>query len=86
MHTLLATTPELLFERQPLEDTASGCIITADVRLDNREELLGGLDISERSASVGDAGVILAAYLAGRSLCRATAGRFRLRHLGWART
>ena len=69
VHTLLATTPELLFERQPLEDTASGCIITADVRLDNREELLGGLDISERSASVGDAGVILAAYLAWGEVC-----------------
>ncbi len=69
VHTLLATTPESLFERQPLEDTASGCIITADVRLDNREELLDGLGISERSASIGDAGIILAAYLAWGEAC-----------------
>lgn len=69
VHTLLATTPELLFERQPLEDTASGCIITADVRLDNREELLDGLGISERSALIGDAGIILAAYLAWGEAC-----------------
>lgn len=39
-HTRLATTPESLFERLPLTEAASGCVITADVRLDSRDELL----------------------------------------------
>jgi asparagine synthetase B (glutamine-hydrolysing) len=34
--TLLATTPEAVGERLPLTHRASGCVITGDVRLDNR--------------------------------------------------
>jgi asparagine synthase (glutamine-hydrolysing) len=60
-HTLLATTPELQIERQPLEHRETGCVITADVRLDNRDELFDLLAI--RDAAIGDAGLILAAYL-----------------------
>ena len=37
-HTSLATTPEALVEMLPLNDGDSGCTITADARLDNREE------------------------------------------------
>jgi asparagine synthase (glutamine-hydrolysing) len=50
-HTLLATTPELVFERQPFEHSETGCVITADVRLDNRDELLDsfGTSCSTRS-------------------------------------
>ena len=62
-HTLLATTPELQFEQQPLEHAETGCTITADVRLDNREELASALDIRRPLESVGDAQLILAAYL-----------------------
>ena len=54
-HTLLATTPELMFERQPFKHAETGCVITADVRLDNREELLAAFGLSDRSESVGDA-------------------------------
>ncbi|MDW8319090.1 MAG: asparagine synthase-related protein [Anaerolineae bacterium] len=61
--TLLATTPELLAEPQPVVHAATGCAIAADVRLDNREELLAALG-PEAEAVVGDAGLILAAYLA----------------------
>jgi len=61
-HTLLATTPESLVERQPRVHSRSGCVITADVRLDNRRELLDALHLPERETTVGDAALILAAY------------------------
>jgi asparagine synthase (glutamine-hydrolysing) len=60
-HTLLATTHELLIEPQPFEHPETGCVITADVRLDNREELIAALDIHRDP--VGDAEIILGAYL-----------------------
>lgn len=62
-HTLLATTPERQFERQPHRHAGSGCVITADVRLDNREELIGALEPGRHPDSIGDAELILAAYL-----------------------
>ncbi len=62
-HTLLSSTPQLAWERQPVMHAASGCVITADVRLDNREALLAQLNLSERAAEIGDAGLILEAYL-----------------------
>jgi len=62
-HTLLATTPELMFERQPFEHRETGCVITADVRLDYRGELLGALGVAEQRDDVGDAELILLAYL-----------------------
>ena len=62
-HTLLATTPELLFERQPFRHEETGCVITADVRLDNRGELLDSFGLNERHDSIGDAELILRAYL-----------------------
>lgn len=63
--TLLATTPELQAEPQPVVHRATGCAIAADVRLDNREDLLAALG----STAVGDAGLILAAYLAWGEQC-----------------
>jgi asparagine synthase (glutamine-hydrolysing) len=68
-HTLLATTPELEFERQPWTHKESGCVITADVRLDNRDELLDALALSEQRGSLGDAGLVLSAYLAWGDAC-----------------
>jgi asparagine synthase (glutamine-hydrolysing) len=68
-HTLLATTPEMLFERQPLVHADTGCAITADVRLDNRNELLEALALSERHDSIGDAELILTAYLSWGDAC-----------------
>ena len=62
-HRLLATTPESVQEQLPLRHSASGCVITADVRLDNRAELLAGLGIAHRASSIGDAEIILLAYL-----------------------
>ncbi len=68
-HTLLATTPELQFERQPFTHPETGCLITADVRLDNRDELSDALGLGERVPSVGDAELILAAYLKWGDQC-----------------
>jgi asparagine synthase (glutamine-hydrolysing) len=68
-HTLLATIPEALAERLPLADGASGCVITADVRLDNRAELLEALRLEDLAATVGDAGLVLAAYLRWDTAC-----------------
>lgn len=68
-HTLLATTPEAVHERLPLEHAPSGCVITADVRLDNREELFAALDLRGRAAEIGDTELVLAAYLAWGNAC-----------------
>ncbi len=68
-HALLATTPESLFEQLPLRHATSGCVITADVRLDNRPALLADLGIAKRSADIGDAEIILWAYLTWGEAC-----------------
>ncbi|MES2902596.1 MAG: asparagine synthase-related protein [Pseudomonadota bacterium] len=62
-HTLLATTPEALVEKLPLTDPATGCTITADVRLDNREELIAALGLGGETRTIGDGELILRAYL-----------------------
>ena len=62
-HTLLATTPEALVEVLPLTEPSSGCTITADVRLDNREELLTALGLGGETRIIGDGELILRAYL-----------------------
>jgi asparagine synthase (glutamine-hydrolysing) len=62
-HTLLATTPEALVERLPMTHADSGCTITADVRLDNREELLAALGLSGETRVIGDGELVLLAYL-----------------------
>lgn len=57
-HAMLHTTAESHHEPQPLVDAQLA--IVADVRLDNRAELLSLLNI--RGESIGDAALILAAY------------------------
>ena len=56
-HQMLWTTPESLHEKLPLE--ADGLVITADARVDNREELLPELGLRE---DVSDSEVILETY------------------------
>ena len=68
-HTLLATTPELMFERQPFKHAETGCVITADVRLDNRDELLNSFGLIAQRNSIGDAELILLAYLKWNEEC-----------------
>ena len=62
-HTLLATTPEALVEVLPLADPASGCTITAEARLDNRDELLAALELGSAARTIGDGELVLRAYL-----------------------
>jgi asparagine synthase (glutamine-hydrolysing) len=62
-HALLATTPEALVEKLPLHHGESGCTVTADVRLDNRDQLLLALGIRAAGRTLGDGELILLAYL-----------------------
>lgn len=68
-HTLLATTPESLVEVLPLADEDSGCTITADARIDNREELITALELTAQTRSIGDGELILRAYLQWGEQC-----------------
>lgn len=60
---MLHVTPESLTEALPWRDPASGLVITADARLDNREELLQKLSLNATEfRGVGDTSIILKAY------------------------
>ena len=59
---MLWTTAESQHERLPFADPLDGLAITADVRLDNRAELLSLLGMAADAASVTDSSLVLAAY------------------------
>lgn len=60
-HRMLWTTPESLTERLPYE--RNGLVITADARIDNRDELIATLGLTGRPAGeMADSQLILAAY------------------------
>lgn len=62
VHVLMRMTPEDRFDRQPWRG-ASGAIITADLRLDNRDEVLAQLGIAHQDAMAWpDSRVLLAAW------------------------
>lgn len=62
LHVLMGVTPEDHFDRQP-ERGASGALIAADLRLDNRDELLARVGIAPRDATTwSDARVLLSAW------------------------
>ena len=63
-HCAMHTTPEAVHERQPLVDSLSGCVVTADARIDNRDDLLRELKVAPADGEViTDIDLILAAYL-----------------------
>ncbi|EKD33655.1 MAG: Glutamine-hydrolyzing asparagine synthase [uncultured bacterium] len=63
VNCLLKTTPESIFEKQPLQDDESKYIITADARIDNRIELLDKIGIDKRAReNIPDSRIILEAY------------------------
>jgi asparagine synthase (glutamine-hydrolysing) len=62
-HTLLAATPEALHEAMPLTHAGTGCTITADLRIDNREVLLPQLGLADAGRIIGDGEIVLHAYL-----------------------
>jgi asparagine synthase (glutamine-hydrolysing) len=62
-HRMLWTTPESLHEKLPLADRTGKLVITADARIDNRDELIDLLGVTDRPAErIGDSQLILAAY------------------------
>jgi asparagine synthase (glutamine-hydrolysing) len=62
-HCMLWTTPESLNEVLPLYQPATDLAITADARIDNREELFNALALDTHSnKEISDSEIILAAY------------------------
>lgn len=62
-HRMLWTTPESLQERLPRLSATGDFVLTADARIDNRDDLVAALDLSDRPTSeVTDSQLILAAY------------------------
>ena len=63
-HGMLETTPESLHEHLPWQHEASQCVITADARIDNRDELCSALGLRQDADRViPDSHLILRAYL-----------------------
>jgi asparagine synthase (glutamine-hydrolysing) len=62
-HRLLWTTPESLLETLPLSDRSGNYILTADARIDNRDELIIALGLTDCPAEkITDSQLILSAY------------------------
>jgi asparagine synthase (glutamine-hydrolysing) len=62
-HCMLRTTPESLNEVLPLYEPATDLAITADARIDNREELFNALELDiHKNQGISDSEIILAAY------------------------
>jgi asparagine synthase (glutamine-hydrolysing) len=68
-HRMLWTTPESLHEHLPAWDKTSGLAITADARIDNREELAIALDIKQPLDEISDSEVILRSYVKWGEQC-----------------
>lgn len=66
-HALLATTPEAVGETLPHRHNETGCLVTADARLDNRADLIERLGVQDRGQGDGD--LILRAYLEWGRAC-----------------
>ena len=62
-HRMLWTTPESLHEKLPLTNKSGDLTITADARIDNRDELISALNFNGRlREAIADSEIILAAY------------------------
>jgi len=62
-HRMLRTTPESLQEKLPLANQTGDLVITADARIDNRDELIRALDMTDHPPmEIADSQLILAAY------------------------
>ena len=62
-HRMLWTTPESLLETLPATDASGNLIITADARIDNRDELINSLELHQTPVEkITDSEIILAAY------------------------
>jgi asparagine synthase (glutamine-hydrolysing) len=62
-HRMLWTTPESLHEQLPRMNRPGNLVITADARIDNRDDLIRTLGLTDRPAGdISDSDLILAAY------------------------
>lgn len=62
-HRMLWTTPESLHEKLPLTNKTGNLVLTADARIDNRDELIATLGLNGRPQNeIADSELILAAY------------------------
>ena len=63
-HRMLWTTPESLCEQLPMQSRSADLVITADARIDNRDQLLGHIDprLKASDDSISDSEIILLAY------------------------
>src|SRR5262245_5040761 len=62
-HRMLWTTPESLGEKPPLVSRSGDFVLSADARIDNRDELIGSLDfVAYGPREVTDSELILAAH------------------------
>lgn len=61
-HRLLWTTPESLLEKQPLADDSENFVVTADARIDNRQDLISQLGLKASADKITDSAIILRAY------------------------
>jgi asparagine synthase (glutamine-hydrolysing) len=62
VHALMRMTPKDSFDRQPWQST-SGALITADLRLDNRDDMLERIGVTQNDASTwSDSRVLLAGW------------------------
>ena len=69
-HCMLCSTPESLRENLPFSDEISGLTITADARIDNREQLLADIPVRCRGgAIISDSQLILRAYMKWGESC-----------------
>jgi asparagine synthase (glutamine-hydrolysing) len=59
-HQMLWTTPESLLEKLPMQCRAK--VMTADARIDNRDELINTLELPDPPEKITDCDLILAAY------------------------
>ncbi|MCU0565402.1 MAG: lasso peptide isopeptide bond-forming cyclase [Oculatellaceae cyanobacterium Prado106] len=66
-HQMLWTTPESLLEKQPL--VQSSYVLTADARIDNRDELIAELGLTAPVEKITDSDLILAAYEKWQEAC-----------------
>ncbi|MCB0256375.1 MAG: asparagine synthetase B [Anaerolineae bacterium] len=69
-HCMLQSTPESLHEVLPFRDEAAGMTITADARIDNREQLFADIPVRATGGQViTDSQLILHAYLKWGEAC-----------------
>ena len=68
-HRMLWTTAESVHEQLPLVDNSAGLSLTADARLDNRDELYAALELRLPLAEISDSELILAAYIRWGEAC-----------------